>query len=116
MELATVVVLGMLGTYALMWSIAIDDSEGPFRIYQYIRFLATHKKSPPLIRENASCPYCVSFWAGGMMAVLTVLALGYGMSVATLAKVFILTYGYHGACVFWMRYMKSIYQLGSRDL
>lgn len=116
MELLTLVVLGALGTFALTWSIAIDDSEGPFRLYQLTRKISHHKSMPPLIYKNADCPYCVSFWVGAMMALFTVLAAGYGLSAGTIAKVFILTYGYHGACVFYFRYVKLIYQVSTTDL
>lgn len=110
----TLFLIGFFATFALTWSVAVDDSEGPFRIYQFVRWIARRQFVPALIRENAGCPYCVSFWAAALVTLL--LPLYKGLSwVESSAMFFVVTYGLHGTVVFWFRYVKLIYGVSASD-
>lgn len=115
MEFLAWLILGFFAAFAITWSIANDDSEGPFYIYLFIRRLARSRYAPKLVRENASCPYCVSFWAA--VLVTSLLPIYSGKSwVENAAMFFVVAYGLHGAIVFYFRYVKLMYQVGASEL
>jgi len=110
----TLFLIGFFATFALTWSVAVDDSEGPFRVYQFVRWAARREFVPALIRENASCPYCVSFWVAALVTLLLPLYTNLSW-VERSAVFFVATYGFHGAVVFWFRWLKIFYGVSANE-
>lgn len=109
------VILGCLGTFAITWSIANDDSEGPFYLYKFVRWLASSKIAPKLVRDNSGCPYCISFWVGTTFALSIMATQPFATLPRFVGLLFILTYGFHGFYVLILRYLKLIYALDAKD-
>lgn len=105
-------VVGSFAAWIITFSIAISpDMEGPFYIYTGIRRLARAEFMPKLIKENAGCYICTSFYAA--MLVSLFLPVYSGKSVLQAAGIlFVFTYGIHGAVVFWFRWLRNFYAIG----
>lgn len=114
MEIITWFVIGTFATWVLTWSITVDDSEGPFRIYQALRWFLRRGFIPALVRENAGCPYCGSFWSAVLVASLLPIYGGKSW-VEIFALFFVVSYGLHGVTVFWFRYIKLIYGVNANE-
>jgi hypothetical protein len=122
------VTLGIFSTWYLTWSItscAKVQEEGkpdwcdynvvgPFRLYDHIRWFFQRPFIPPLLRENADCPYCVSFWAAFMMAFF--IPVYENLSWVATAKLFFLLWiGQSGVVAFWYRRLRLLYALDAQD-
>jgi hypothetical protein len=111
MQLFAYFVIGVLATWLLTWSMITQDVEGPFRVYQGIRWVIK-TYFPPFVSSNLGCPICVSFWAGALVALFLPVYAGLGW-LQSAALYFVITYALSGATVFWYRYIKSVYGIGS---
>lgn len=107
--------IGTFAAWVLTWSITVDrESEGPFRAYQFVRWFLVRPFIPALVRDNAGCPYCCSFWSA--VLVTSLLPIYSGLSwVNRGALFFVVVYGIHGVIVFWFRYIKIFYGVSALD-
>lgn len=114
MEIIGWLLLGVLATYVLTWSITVDDSEGPFYAYNFVRWFVRRPFMPKLVRDNAHCPYCCSFWCAALVALL--LPIYEGMNPGRMVvSLFVVTYGLHGAVVIYFRYLKLFFAIGANE-
>jgi hypothetical protein len=101
--------VGVLATYRLTHDLISDkELEGPFRIYDFVRWLFRREFWPEWVRDGATCAYCLSFWIGGMFSLL--LPIYSGMSWARAVATFILcTFALSGAVVYHYRKTKVMF-------
>lgn len=116
MELLAQFIVGVFASFVLNHSITVDkDQEGPFYIYNGFRALLQAKWMPQLVRDNHDCPICGSFWSSFVVAVVIQFFNPFISVVHTLASLFILTYAMHGVIIFWFRFIRSFFGIGSRE-
>ena len=109
-------IIGTFASFALTYSVAVDkDLEGPFYLYDWIRATLQKPWVPKLVRENYDCPYCASFYAALLVAVVIQFLLPFVSVVHSLAMLFLFTYAMHGVIVFWFRYIRMMYTVGARE-
>lgn len=80
--------------------------EGPFHLYDGIRWALTRTWLPKWIIGGASCPFCLSMWVAGFFALLLVID---GQIPRTIAAWLLYTIGLSAPTAFWLRYVKTIY-------
>lgn len=75
------IVLGIFASWRLTWDITScsivheegmpdwcePNSEGPFQLYDGIRWLFMQNSMPDWVHRGIQCPYCVSFWCAFFM-------------------------------------------------
>lgn len=115
MDILSWFVIGFFGTFIITSCIAIDNEiEGPFYIYTAIRKFVRLRFMPKLIRENAGCYICTSFYAGLLISIF--LPIYDGRTITQSAGIlFVFTYGLHGSVVFLFRYLRTIYAISPSD-
>ena len=116
MQLFIEVLAGTFGTFVLTQSSLDGSMEGPFYLYNLVRWLATHNRAPKLIKAGATCPVCISFWVAALFAVLIGFLRPWQGWTMWAASMFVLTYGMHGAYIFYIKWLKAFYAMGASDL
>lgn len=128
MNLIIFFIVGCIGSWYLTWGITScitihEDGKpdwceanvaGPFRIFDFVRWLFTRSFIPPFVRENAGCPYCVSFWTSFFIALL--LPIYRDLSWIEALKVFYIFWlGMSGVIAFYFRRIRILYGLEAKD-
>ena len=114
MEFLTYCLVGAIATWLLTWSMIATNNEGPFYIYDWIRWVLSRPFMPVLVRDNMLCPVCVSWWAAALVGLLLPVydSLTWAQSIGLY---FVLVYALSGATVFWYRYIAMVYSVNSGD-
>lgn len=111
-------VAAILATWRLTWDLTSTEKlEGPFKIYDGVRWLFEQTFWPKWVRNNAQCPYCVSFWAGCLFAFVAVFASGEwrGPLVESLGMWFLYAFAAAGVTAFWYRYVRLVYAVEAKE-
>lgn len=128
MNLVIWLIVGVFATWRLTWDITscthVSDEkgseicepnlEGPFRLYDFIRWFFSQSFWPKWVVDGSSCPYCVSMWAAGFVSML--LPVYGGLSFFEAVQLWLLcTLGISGAVAFWFRRLRLLYGLSAQE-
>lgn len=115
-------VIGSFAVWRLTWdltSCAPDDLgeckpnlEGPFHLYDGVRWLLARPQLPQWVQEGSTCPFCVSMWVAGFFALLLLID---GLIPRTIAAWLLYTIGMSTPAALIMRYIKTIYGVPPRE-
>lgn len=119
MQLFTWFIIGSFAVWRITWdmtSCSINEMgeckpnlEGPFRLYDLIRWLLTRPQLPAWVRTGSECAFCVSMWAAGLIALLI------PAGRESIASWLVLTIGMSAPAAFWLRYVRMIYAVPPRE-
>ena len=89
--------------------------EGPFRLYDGIRWLFRQNFWPKWVRDGIACPYCTSFWFSHLAALCMPIYNNLTWSEA-LKLFFLMGFGMSGVIIFWFRRVKILYGLSATEI
>lgn len=95
------ILLGILATWRLTYDFVA--LEGPFGLYDRIRGYVKGKgdRWPTWVVDGVDCGYCVSFWAGFLVATV--------MPWSSWQEYLLFALGISGAVTLFARYVKAMY-------
>lgn len=116
-------IIGCFAVWRMTWDLASctknEDTEecepnleGPFHLYDFIRWLLTHPWMPRYIQEGSTCVFCVSMWVAGFFALLLLID---GLIPRTIAAWLLYTIGMSSPTALFLRYVKTIYGVQPRE-
>lgn len=91
------------------------NSEGPFRLYDGIRFFFAQDFMPAWAQRGAKCPYCVSFWASFFVAIFLPVYTGLDQG-ESLRLWFVLGVGMSGVIAFVFRIFQNFYGIDAQGM
>lgn len=116
MELAIWITVGILATWRITHDITSEmELDGPLLLYRLLRNVARRESMPDYIRDGIDCPFCVSFWAGHLVAALLPI---YGALIwwQALGAYAVVSWAISGAVTLYIRRMKTIYGVDAREV
>lgn len=126
MELGILFIIGCFATWYLAWSITSCTREennpdeckpnviGPFYLFDFVRWFFRQPFMPKLVRENADCPYCVSFWTAFFIA-LWLPIYDHLTWVGSIKLFYVFWIGMSGVIAFWFRRIRILYGLEAKE-
>lgn len=113
-------IIGSFAVWRLTWDLTSctpdEDTgkckpnlEGPAHLYDFLRWLLTRPQLPQWVQEGSTCPFCVSMWAAGFIALL----VPFGRE--SIASWLVWTIGMSAPTALLLRYIKTIYGVPPRE-
>lgn len=119
MEVLAWFIIGSLATWRLTWDLVScvktdtgecePNLEGPFRLYDAIRWTLTRPWMPRYVQEGSTCVFCLSMWAAGFVALLI------PSGRESIASWLVWTLGMAAPTAFWLRYVRMLYSIPPRE-
>lgn len=103
-------ILALFATYRLTYDITSKwEFAGAFGIYGWIRSLLKRDDNPEWVREGADCPFCVSQWTAGFVAVLVICSRGRFEFIASISELLLWSLGLAGVVSFFYSYVLGVW-------
>jgi len=116
MELGIWLLIGILATWRLTNDITSSiELAGPLRLYELIHKIFSHPRMPEWLKESDTCPFCVSFWIGHVVAVFLPV---YGALdwLHVIGAYLAISWAISGAVTLYIRRMQTIYGVDTREV
>lgn len=116
MDLFVWLLIGILATWRMTHDITNQmELDGPFNLYTHVRAFFQREFWPVWVQDGITCPYCVSFWFGHLVALLLPIYTGIDLWRG-LAAYFAVSWALSGAIVIYLRLMKVFHDLDGDEV